>query len=548
MNEILGRIICAMLFLIVVVGIFIYSNNIYSNKRNISENLDLVIYGENIDSGNKAFLDENNGIYIPFNTIYKVIDENIYYDKVSTKVIVTKQDKVIKMKLNDSTMYVNSEPKPIDTPVKLKDERVYVDIKLLADVYNISVDFNKDKNVVTIDKNEEEKSEVKYNNVNVYADITTKSNVINRLSYNDKVVVYNSSLNHKRWFKIKTQDGTVGYISKNNVILEEVLDGDKKEENNYNMTQNKYIMFWQYGSDVKTLGEKTEGVNVVLPTWYEISNANGSIISKYSQTYYNKAKQYGYEIWPTVSNGFDSANYNPDDTSNLLNSDESREKIILNLLKKCKEDKVDGINIDFESMNTSDRDLFTQFIREMVPYFRNEKIKVSVDTYFVEYLDRKAIGASVDYMILMGYDQRGNWSSIAGSIAEVDWTRKNIESLINDSDIPSNKIILGIPFYSRLWIEKKGEDKPTTKAYTMQDCLDFVDYYNLTLTYDETSGQNYVEYTKGNLTYKLWLEDETSVKNRVNIVNEYDLSGICAWRRGFETDNIWNVIKDNINN
>ena len=33
-------------------------------------------------------------------------------------------------------------------------------------------------------------------------------------------------------------------------------------------------MFWQYGSELSTLGDKIEGVNVVSPTWYELKNAD----------------------------------------------------------------------------------------------------------------------------------------------------------------------------------------------------------------------------------------------------------------------------------
>ena len=80
----------------------------------------------------------------------------------------------------------------------------------------------------------------------------------------------------------------------------------------------------------------------------------------------------------------------------------------------------------------------------------------------------------------------------------------------------------------------------------MKDCEEYISIYNLTKTYDEKSGQNYVEHTRGSLTYKLWIEDDTSIKNRVDIVNNYNLAGISAWRKGFETNNTWNVITSNI--
>ena len=216
------------------------------------------------------------------------------------------------------------------------------------------------------------------------------------------------------------------------------------------------------------------------------------------------------------------------------------------MLKIAKENNLDGINIDFESMKEEDKLVYTQFIRELAPIFRNEGIKVSVDMYFVNYIDRKGIGAASDYVILMGYDQRGGWSSESGSISEISWVEKNIESLINSSNIPAEKIILGVPFYTRLWTEKAGSNKPTTKVYDMNDCQDFLKTNKLTASLDEKSGQNYAEYTKGSVTYKLWLEDVDSMKKRVEIVNKYNLHGISGWQKGLETDNVWKAINDTI--
>jgi len=123
---------------------------------------------------------------------------------------------------------------------------------------------------------------------------------------------------------------------------------------------------------------------------------------------------------------------------------------------------------------------------------------------------------------------------------------KNINSLINDSKIDSSKIILGIPFYTRLWMVKAGDSNISTKIYTMKDCQNFIKNNDITTVWDEDAGQNYAEYTSGNITYKLWLEDADSVKRRTEIVNKYNLAGITGWRKGFETSDIFEVIENNL--
>lgn len=537
-------IVIFVFFIVVFLIFFKYEYDVSVSERKNSE---LVVFGENISTEYKPFV-EDYTIYVSLDTISKTIDENIYYDKLSAKVIVTTDSNVVKLKIDEKKMSKNLEYLDIESCVKLVDDEPYVPIGVLKEIYNIKVGYNEKTNTVTIDKTNMSDIAILYNRVKVYSDISTDSNVIDMLNKDNKVTVYNESLNHKRWYKVKTSDGMVGYIAKNSIfnLLEESNENVQDSTSSDNESE-KIVMFWQYGSDLDTLGKtKTDGVNVVSPTWYELSNSNGSISSKYSSEYYAKAKSLGYKIWPVITNGIDSSTYMPSDTSAMITSEYNREQFIKNLIEIAKKDKLDGINIDFEAMKTEDKAVYTEFIREMAPLLRKEGIKLSVDVYFVNYIDRKGIGAATDYIVLMGYDQRGNWSETAGSIAEVSWVEKNVESLINDSAVPSSKIILGVPFFTRLWITKAGETKPTTKVYTMQNCVDFIKKYKLTPTFDQNAGQNYVEYTEGSLNYKLWIEDKDSVKRRIETIKKYNLVGFSAWRKGFETSDIWSTVAENI--
>lgn len=536
------RCIMPLIFTIVVLVIFFNINYIKANI-NVNE-AGLVIYGDNIKTNYDPFV-KDGGLYVSVDTISKTIDENIYYDNIATKVIITTKDKVVKFKIDENKVSRNFEYSDIDTPAKLVNGQPYIDINLVKEEYNIKTEYNEKTNTIVIDKLSTSDIPVNYNLVNVYSNISTKSDVLDILNKNDKVTVYTDSLEHKSWYKIKTDKGIVGYISKNSVTIQAEEKENVETESKEN--KDKIVMFWQYGSNLDVLGKnKIEGVNVVSPTWYELKNSSGDISSKYSSSYYSKAKDYGYKIWPIITNGIDSASYSANDTSALLKSEYNRENFIKNIREIAKKDKIDGINIDFESMKDDDRELYTQFIRELTPILRNEGITVSVDFYFVKYIDRQRIGDVADYVILMGYDQKGAWSNEAGSISSVKIVEEQLNSLINDSKIESNKIILGVPFYTRLWTIKNVSEKPTTKIYSMQDCQDFIADNNVTPVWDEDAGQNYAEVKKGDLTYKLWIEDKDSMKKRVELIKKYNLAGISAWRKGLETEDVWQTITSNI--
>ncbi len=537
MKEIFRLKYSVVLLLILVLAVITFVN-LPSKSREVTS---LVIFGDNIQTDFKPFI-ENGGIYISSDTIGKTIDEHLFYDNIASKVIVTTKSDVAKFKVGEKKVNLNLEYKDTQNEVKIVGQKVYIPINILQDLYDIDVFYNEELNSIVIDRKTNVEGNILNNKVYVYSDIKTDSQILATLSKDDKVIAYVDNLKHNRWIKVKTNDNIVGYIFKDSALLKEIESVDTVEPK-----KDKVVMFWQYGNSLNTLeNSKVNIVNVVSPTLYELKNSTGDVNSKSATSYVNKAKSLGYKVWPIITNGIDSVSYSPTDTSLLMNSESARENLIKNILNILKNDNLDGINIDFENMKVDDRELYTQFIRELAPLVRKQNKVLSVDMYFVAYVDRKGVGEAADYTVLMGYDQRGNWSNSSGSISEVSWVEGNIKSLIDDSKISEEKIILGVPFYTRLWTEKSGISKPTTSVYTIKDAAKYISNNKLKPTYDEKSGQNYVEYTKGDLTYKMWIEDNTSMKNRVNLINTYGLAGLAGWQKGFETEDIWKTIEENL--
>ena len=66
-------------------------------------------------------------------------------------------------------------------------------------------------------------------------------------------------------------------------------------------------------------------------------------------------------------------------------------------------------------------------------------------------------------------------------------------------------------------------------------------------TWNNELKQNYVEYNKDGAIYKMWIEDETSIKEKVGLVKKYNLAGTAAWEKDRETENIWTVINQELN-
>ena len=183
-------------------------------------------------------------------------------------------------------------------------------------------------------------------------------------------------------------------------------------------------------------------------------------------------------------------------------------------------------------------------------------IVLSVDNYVPAdhnlFYNRKEQGIVADYVIIMGYDEHYATSPEAGSVASIDWVRKGIENTL--SEVPAEKVINAVPFYTRLWEERpKTEEelaeeseneefvpyKVTSKAYGMDGADRLLSEHNAEKVWNDVCGQYYAEYTEEGSTYKIWLEEEESIELKAALIREYNLAGIAAWKLGFERQDIW---------
>lgn len=297
--------------------------------------------------------------------------------------------------------------------------------------------------------------------------------------------------------------------------------------------------------------EKTTGLNVISPTWFTLVNEQGDLKDKASLAYTDWAHKNGYKVWALVDNEFD-----PVKTSKVLNSAQTRWKLAANIIDHAKKYKVDGINIDFENMYIKDKDIFTRFMSELYAKAKANGLVLSVDVSVIasnsnwsECFDRAALARVVDYVALMTYDQHWGGSPISGSVAQITWVEQSLLKVLKE--VPKEKLLLGVPFYTRLWMEeyKSGSTVPvvTSKAISMEEAERLVAENKVVKTWDAASGQYFATYKKDNATYKIWLEDERSIALKSQLVTKYDLAGIASWKYGLEKPEVWETIAAVIN-
>jgi spore germination protein YaaH len=292
---------------------------------------------------------------------------------------------------------------------------------------------------------------------------------------------------------------------------------------------------------------KIEGLDVICPTWFNLSDGSGGMANRASCAYVKEAHKKGYRVWGLVSNGFSKTN-----TSAFFKDMRAISIFTARMLAYAKLYDLDGINIDFEGMDVNDRDNFVRFVAFIAPKIRAQGLTLSVDVFIPANSDssrshdRGAIAKYVDYVVLMSYDQHWRTSQTAGSVASMPWVEQAVQRTIAEG-VPSEKLLLGVPFYMRRWEETPvGGGKVKTKAFTltMPESDTIVRSRGLCPIWLNDLGQYFYSYTLNGKTYKVWVENEASIARKLLLVDKYRLAGVAAWRKGHEKPEVWNIIKE----
>lgn len=371
-----------------------------------------------------------------------------------------------------------------------------------------------------------------------------KSTIVDQIEKEEQLYLIEELEN---WSKVATKDGYCGYIQKEKLSEAETysVPHESKVPEYTNIQKDyKINLVWHQVTNAEGNAALSQvlanavGVNTISPTWFSVIDNSGTISSLASAEYVNLAHSMGIEVWGLI----DNFNENTDNLT-LLSSTAARKNIIQQLMDQAAAVGLDGINLDFEAIQEEQAPHYVQFIRELSIACRKAGLVFSIDdpvpTYTKHY-DRKEQGIVADYVIVMGYDEHHYGSTEAGSVASIGFVRDGVEETLKE--VPANKVIQGIPFYTRVWIEPYGTGGLTSEALGMDRTTNYIAEHGMDTYWDEEVGQTIASSEEEDGIHTIWVEDEQSIGEKMKLVQEYQLAGVAAWKLGFERASIWPVI------
>ena len=550
------RLILRIVIVAIILGLMVFAIKIAPNyaRDEFADKTNLIINNNNITRNVKSnILIEDNTIYLSTADMQNFFDEYLLVDEENQMIITTSNTKTVMIPFDETTINVNGVQKTIKHSLLNRDGEIYLPLTDLTDIYNIEVNYSAESNIITIDSlNRKFVQALSSKDMSVKYLPTVFSKTVDKVERGDTLVLVQDresggNVVEDNWIKVRTKKGEIGYVKLENITDENTV----REDLNINTAINgKVSLVWDYYSQYVSAPVRNgeiEGINVVSPSFYEITSS-GDIdanIGRNGQNYVEWAHANGYKVWPMVSN---SELGDLDAISELLSTFENRSYLIDNILDELIDAGVDGVNIDFENMYQADKDNYSRFIIELAPRLREAGLTLSVDVTAPDgsetwslCFDRNIIGKVADYIIFMGYDQNGVSALEAGTVAGADWVELNIKKFLGQEGVSANKLILAMPFYTRLWQESNGtltSSVVNMRSVTIPDGVE--------KTWDEKTKQYYIEYERNGTTYKMWIEDEESLKAKMDLINQYELAGGAFWSKDRESNTVWAIIAEEL--
>ena len=510
--------------------------------------------------------------YVEYSVVRDRINKRFYWDSNENILLYTLPDGNVSVEVGSNEYTDITEKKSVDyTILKTEGRTAYIALPFIQEYTNMEYEVYDDPGrvVITSAWGDIQTAEIR-RDTQVRYQGGVKSPILTEISADSKVVVLEDE---NDWMKVATEDGFIGYVKtntlKNNTT--ETRSRDFDEPVYTNITRNYTInMAWHNVSNsdansyiLETIAG-TKGLTTIAPTWFSLADTEGNISSLADSNYVNYAHQSNLEVW-AVLRDFHGGINSYDETYEVLSYTSKRTKIINQVIAEAIEKGIDGINLDFELVSSECGAHYIQFVRELSVRCRQNGLVFSVDNYvpqpYNEHYDIGEQGTVADYVVIMGYDEHTDGSYEAGSVASIGYLENGIADALES--VSADKLIAGVPFFTRLWFETPKTEEELSKeagteaadypnkisssAYGMDEAAQVVEDAGVQAQWDEETGQNYAEWEADGGTYKIWLEDNQSLEEKLKVIKANNLAGVAEWSLGMESSSIWDLILQYVN-
>ncbi|NWJ44860.1 MAG: peptidoglycan hydrolase [Chloroflexi bacterium] len=283
-------------------------------------------------------------------------------------------------------------------------------------------------------------------------------------------------------------------------------------------------------------------LNIISPVYFNL-RPDGSLIGTDQAEVTNLAKSKGVRVIPTIQNSATVL----DDFTKVINDPTQVKRIIDQIEGLVNTNGYDGIHIDFENLNATDRPQFTNFMGQLYARLKaKNKLTTAAlvsktrdtTTGFGGVYDYAALAPYLDLAVIMVYDYHYRGGS-DGPVAPINWSSSVVA--FASSQLGPGKVMLGVPFYGYDWNVSKGG---FATARSFDDTQDTIRKFKGTTGYDETVQEAFADYSDNGEAHRIWFQNPRSLQAKLDLMKKNNLAGFAAWRLGQEGASFWPVVRN----
>ena len=314
-----------------------------------------------------------------------------------------------------------------------------------------------------------------------------------------------------------------------------------------------YIYFGNPSNYSALVNRTQDSLNEVAPAYFSLNAQGGLVLTPAVSTdFVSEMHEKGILVVPYLTNDW----VRDTGIAALKNMD----VLTTDLAAAVSKYNLDGVNIDIENVTEAQRNDYVAFVRLLRTKLSTGKrivVAVSANPYglttgWTGSYDYAGLAESCDYLMLMAYDE-SYFGSAAGPVASISFVERSIKYALDQ--VPKEKIVLGLPFYGRIW--SSGGGSAHGNGVSNQTVESLIANYSGTVTFDEASQTACATITVNASdakpviygqtlsagTYVIWYANEQAIKAELALVTKYDLKGTGSWSLGQEPAQTWDYYK-----
>ncbi len=461
-------------------------------RAQAATDIKLYVNGTEVVPDVKPYM-QNDRTFVPVRYATEPLGATLDWEGGSAQTAtITKNGVVIKIKIGSKTATIDGVNHTLDAPAAVKNGRTFVPIRFISEGLKSTVDWDNSTKTITI-----------------------------------------------------TDGGGTITPPAGGTDTPSTNPGGNSSNNNLNKNAFQYIGYYYSKASLEDLKAFQNELTGAIHFGYQLA-ADGSV---------NKKSSFAADEFHANGGGYDIAEGAGMDTymlvtgfsksvlTTVLSDANLRAKAINQIAATMDERKLDGVDLDFESVDASQRANLVTFVKELRQKLGNDKRitlsampRSSSSQYWLDGYDYAGLAKYADYLILMCYNEHYSGGT-PGAVASAPWVKKVVDYTINQG-VSKNQIIIALGSYGYDWPSgKNGSSLTNTSARSKAE------QYGATIYRDQASGCLYYNYTDSSgVAHEVWFEDSVSLGQKAAIAKEYGLGGLAFWRLGFYTTEIWSSI------